>query len=69
MCNATYPAGNFYPGVDPTTLDKILTPEQALLAEHGVLPAQTPEPSTFLLLGTGLAGVFVLGRKRLAKKG
>lgn len=66
--NAQFPAGNFYPGVDPVTLGKVLTPEQALLAQHGVLPAQTPEPSTIVLFGAGLAGLVLLGRKRLGKK-
>jgi hypothetical protein len=33
-----------------------------------IVEPAVPEPSTFLLLGAGLIGVFVLGRKKLAKK-
>jgi hypothetical protein len=63
-------AGNFYPGVDPTTLGKILTGEQAMLAAHGVLPGQAemPEPSALILSSTGaLLGLgYLLRRKRTA---
>lgn len=38
------------------------------LVDIAVSQSPIPEPSTFLLLGSGLAGVIVLGRKRLFKK-
>lgn len=63
--NALFPAGNFYPGVDPVTGDKVLTPEQALLAQHGVLPGQVPEPTTWLLFSTGMAGGILITRRRV----
>jgi len=66
--NATFPAGGFFPGVDPITGGKVLILEVAPSATHGVLPGQIPEPSTLLLLGSGLAGIAVFGRKRLARK-
>jgi hypothetical protein len=63
-----FPAGRFYGGVDPVTGGKRLTPEEAMLAAHGVLPAQTPEPSTLLLLlSAGVAGFMAFGRRRLSK--
>ena len=57
----SFPAGDFHPGVDPTTGLKVLTLETALLAEHGVFPAM-PEPSTGLLVGSGL--VLLAARRR-----
>jgi len=55
-------AGHFYPGVDPTTLGKVLTPEEARLAAHGVLPGQTPEPGTWIMAFA--AGLIVPGYVR-----
>jgi len=42
-----------------------LDPEPFMTSEFGEL-VPAPEPSTFLLLGVGLAGIIGLGRKRLA---
>ena len=38
------------------------------LMEHGDEAAPVPEPSTILLVGTGLLGIIGFGRKRLNKK-
>jgi hypothetical protein len=59
-----YPAGNFYPGVDPVTGGKVLTPEEAALARHGVLPGQVPEPGSLLLFGGGLLALASVRRFR-----
>jgi len=60
-----FPAGNFYPGVDPHTSQKVLTVEESLLAAHGVLPAQTPEPGSLTLI----AGALLLFARRPRGKG
>jgi len=70
--NSQLPSGGFYPGVVPPgagplplpfpetgsqpDLGKFPSLEFATLAQHGVLPAQTPEPST-LLIWSLLAGL------------
>jgi hypothetical protein len=64
-----FPAGGFYAGADSEPGHaKVLTQEQAMLAAHGVLPAQTPEPGSWIMLLT--AGVIVpvcttWGRRRV----
>jgi len=56
--NSAFPAGGFFPGDDSEPgHPKVLTQEEAMLAEHGVLPAQTPEPSTWIMYIT--AGLIV----------
>jgi len=67
----------FYPvgiggGFNPTSpsLRECTTPGCINAAVvHIVRPEMVPEPSTLLLLGSGLAGIAAFGRKRLAKKG
>jgi len=78
--NAQWPSGGFYPGVIPPglgplplppsgsgtqpDLGKFPTLEFAVLAQHGVLPSQTPEPAT-LLIWSMLAGLaFGVGWRR-----
>lgn len=66
-----FPAGAFFPGVfcppdqtdptRPTQPGKRLTIEQALLAQHGVVPAHIPEPGTVLLVAIG---ILLLARAR-----
>jgi hypothetical protein len=58
--NSAFPAGGFFPAVDSEPgHPKVLTQEQGMLAQHGVLPAQsTPEPSTWIMYIT--AGLIVL---------
>jgi hypothetical protein len=56
--NSRFPAGGFFPGADSEPGHaKVLTQEGSLLAQHGVLPAQTPEPSTWIMYIT--AGLMV----------
>jgi hypothetical protein len=62
--NDQFPAGHFFPGVDPQTGAKRLTIEVSLLAQHGVLPAQIPEPTTLLLVSSALAGLASAARRR-----
>lgn len=54
-----FPAGRFYPGT---------VTEQGLLARHSVRPARVPEPSTLVLLGSGLGWLVAFRRKRLLRK-
>ena len=64
-----YPSGDFHAGVQCLPGGggiKVLTQEQALLAAHGVLPSM-PEPSTYLLVGLGFAGLVVHQRRRLRR--
>lgn len=58
-----YPSGGFNPGIDPLTGGKVLTEEEAMLAEHGVLPIMTPEPSEAMLLALGILGIIGLKKK------
>jgi len=37
--------GNFFPGVDPNTMEKVLTVEEAAFAKHSVLPCMMMPPS------------------------
>jgi hypothetical protein len=56
--NSAFPAGGFFPGVDSESEHgKVLTQEQAMLAAHGVLPGQIPEPSAWIMYFT--AGLIV----------
>jgi hypothetical protein len=59
-----FPAGDFYAGVDPITGQKVLTLEQSLLAAHGVLPAQVPEPISLAIAAVGAIGGMLFVRRR-----
>lgn len=84
--NAMYPAGGFYPGVDPNNPcnfdpgipgcgphdGKVLTQEEALLAQHGVLPAQVPEidaASSTGALSLLLGALALVGERRRRRTG
>jgi hypothetical protein len=64
----SFPSGGFNPAVDPTTLGKSRSVEEAMLAAHGVIPAQTtPEPSALAILmevGVIIGPVYVWRARR-----
>lgn len=59
---------------DPAGIDRIIITEPSIEGEGAIgiddlrFEGVVPEPSTLLLVGSGLAGVIVFGRKRLFKK-
>ena len=63
---STFPSSDFFAGVDPVTSEKVQTLEESLTANHLVVPAMVPEPSTFLMLAIGFIGIVGYKRKRNA---
>ena len=59
LFTGTVNAPVFIPGV-------YVTPNEGILTITDQTPTVTPEPPTFLLLGTGLLGLAALLRRRLA---
>jgi hypothetical protein len=58
-----FPSGRFF-ALGPCVEGSITPGNEA----HVVEPAQTPEPTTLLLLASGLAGIAGLGRKTMSRK-
>ena len=58
-----FPHGRFFP-IDGPCIEASATGNE----EHRVEPAQTPEPTTLLLLASGLVGIAGFGRKKISRK-
>jgi hypothetical protein len=58
-----------YSGDDEVNILTIDNIPVAIIHSEAHIVRPIPEPSTLLLLGSGLAGIAALGRRRLAKKG
>ena len=52
---------------DPATTSSFTSTPVATADESGDQPLATPEPTTLLLLGSGLIGLAIIGRNRFKK--